>query len=251
MDARAYCSLPEDSNREEFNKQRKALYTFDVYNPETKKIEHKDFSKLIDVEVKIDEVARTTIQKCEAERLTAMRKLYILTQKDNPYRAAVIAAQRLLRRKIHCMDGDVDTRLTELETQQTPNSKPLPQPKTTEEPTTTATSEPEPTSTTKPAEAAISEEEKKRYEEKYAQAKGQKETVYTTEKGAEILHQRYKKLHPTSESEPHPAEATITDDKKQRDQERYAQAKGQKETVYTTEKGAEILYQRYKKLHSR
>ena len=46
------------------------------------------------------------------------------------------------------------------------------------------------------------------------------------------------------------AKKRITEQEKQRDQDRYARAKGCKEVVYTSEQGAEILHRRYVQTHS-
>lgn len=64
--AAAYIFLPQDKNHEEYMKQRSVLYTFQIYNPQIKKYETKNFSSLIDNEPKIPEGIKNILSEYQS-----------------------------------------------------------------------------------------------------------------------------------------------------------------------------------------
>ncbi len=99
-EAKQFSPLPDEKENEEFNKLRKMFYTFEVYNPETKKTEYKDFSKLIDTDIKINEKANAIIKECENIRQDVRKKMFDLCKADKRYLSAIPLAHHLLKEKI-------------------------------------------------------------------------------------------------------------------------------------------------------
>ena len=99
-EAKQFSPLPDEKGDEEFNKLRKMFYTFEVYNPETKKTEYKDFSKLIDTDIKINEKANAIINECENIRHDVRKKMFDLCKADKRYLSVIPLAHHLLKEKI-------------------------------------------------------------------------------------------------------------------------------------------------------
>lgn len=99
-EAKQFSPLPDEKENEEFNTLRKMFYTFEIYNPETQKTEYKDFSKLIDTDIKIDEKANAIINECENIRQDARKKMFDLCKADKRYLSLIPLAHHLLKEKI-------------------------------------------------------------------------------------------------------------------------------------------------------
>lgn len=101
------------------------------------------------------------------------------------------------------------------------------------------------------AKKRITEQEKQKDQDKYAAAKDRKEVVHTNEKSADSKNTpKQEKKEQNSSQRLEEARKRVTEQEKQRDQDRYAAAKGRKDVVYTNEKSAEILHRRYIQTHS-
>lgn len=156
--AREYNSWPPDVNHEEYKRQRSLLYKFKIYNPQTKKMEDKDLSSYISVDVVMNDNAKKIIKECEDKRQEQKTKLdNVVKNPRHEYRGVLIGAIQLLREKIRVMDGSKDTCLLD-DPEQTggyPNITPIPTPRPapTQTPTPRPTPAPTPAPTPRPTPA--------------------------------------------------------------------------------------------------
>lgn len=106
--AQNYTSRPDDVNHEEYNRQLSLFYSFDVYNPQTGKTETKDLSKLITVDVDINEEGREIIEKSKERRKIASETINKPGWRE-PILAAIKHAEEMLREKIRKTDTYLNT----------------------------------------------------------------------------------------------------------------------------------------------
>ncbi len=115
--AQSYTSRPDDVNHEEYNRQRSLFYSFEVYNPQT---ETKDLSKLITVDVDINEESREIIEKSQERRKIASETINKPGWRE-PLLDAIKHAEEMLREKIR--EADSSLNLNDRQTEKQPNSK--------------------------------------------------------------------------------------------------------------------------------